>query len=76
MKHISAHLGSPKVTITKKRAWFPKRADSGVWISIFEQYYTVLTEWAPVNTPDGKIWNQRTLTRYEFILDGLNIKTS
>ena len=54
MKHVSAHLGSPKVDINKKRAWLPKRASSGVWIYPFEQYYDILTWWAPVNTPDGR----------------------
>ena len=73
MKHVSAHLGSPKVDINKKRAWWPKRASSGVWIYPFEQYYDILTWWAPVNTPDGRIHNRRILTRYEFILEGLNV---
>ena len=76
MKHISAHMGSPKTTIVKKRAWWPKRASSEVWIHPFETYYTVLVEWAPQNTPDGRIFNQRTLTKWEFILEGLNVKNS
>ena len=78
MKHISAYLGSPKVDINKKRAWWPKRASSGDWIRPLEQYYDISTRWAPVNTPSlarwhGGIHSNRILTRYEFILEGLNV---
>ena len=74
MKHISAIMGklSDKEYI-HKRAWRPMKSTSGEWIKPFEEYYEVITTWAPAMSKTGEITNTRVITKYEFIMESFGV---
>ena len=76
MKHVSAVMGklSSKEYVLK-RAWRPMKSTSGEWIKPFEEYYQVISTWAPAMSQNGEIQNKRIITKYEFILESFEQKS-